>query len=282
MTQTELLGVAADIRHVMDLERDNRQLTFVEELHKYCLYDPINEKLVDNMPSVSSLLYNWCDKFDAERMSMIMCNQDEHKAAELRAEWEEKGRVASNVGSYAHYKLEQYVWSLFDIDKQTRKPEYTLSEDDFKEGLMMLENGIVMIGNIIKAGFVPLDTECIMGSIELGYFGQCDNLWLGFFKNQLVFLMTDYKTNLSKNFEVRHFNKPMNVPFGKLYDTELSKYFLQQPLYAQLFKDMLKNTKYKDVPFIGFRVLHLREDGQSHKIPMWVYEEIKKIYPINE
>ena len=96
----------------------------------------------------------------------------------------------------------------------------------------------------------------------------------------MVFLMTDYKTNKSKNFEPQPYNKPMKEPFQQLLDTDLSKYYVQQPLYAQLFKDMLIGTPYEDILFAGFRIIKLRDGGEIIKIPSWVYDEVKKIYPI--
>lgn len=277
----ELLSIASDIRNELEKERVNRQLSFVEESHKYGIYDPINEKIVHDLPSVSSLLKNWYIPFDGEKKSLDMTDGDEEKANKLRESWSKLGRDASSMGSYAHYKLEQYLWNLYDIDIETRKPFYEMDNDGTKLAQEMLNNGVNLIHTIISNGFVPLATECVMGSIELGYFGQCDNIWLGYHNNRLVLLMTDYKTNKSQNFEIASYNKPMLSPFEKMLDTDLNKYYIQQPLYAQLFTDMLKNTKYKDIPFIGFRILHLRDGGKSIKIPTWVYEEVKKLYPIN-
>ena len=70
--------------------------------------------------------------------------------------------------------------------------------------------------------------------------------------------------------------------FSELIDNDLSKYYIQQPLYAQLFLDMLKNTPYKNIPFIGFRILHLRDGGKSFKIPRWVYKEIQKLFILSK
>ena len=66
METKELLEIASDIRKELEKERVNRQLSFVEETHKYGIYDPINEKIVHDLPSVSSLLKNWYTPFDAD------------------------------------------------------------------------------------------------------------------------------------------------------------------------------------------------------------------------
>ena len=278
MKTNDLLSLGKDIRQYLEEERERRQLTFVEEEHKYGIYNPMNESIVTDYPSVSTLMKKYSIPFDEVTKSIEMCKGNEEKAANLRAEWKEKGDYAGSVGSYAHYKLENYLLELFDIEKDTRKPEYDLDEKGLGEGQSMVKTGVNLMHIIIEKGFVPLDTEVIMGSNDLGYFGQCDNMWLGFIKDQVVLLMTDHKTNQTKNFAVRPWNVPMFAPFEYLLDTDLNKYYLQQPLYALLFNDMLKNSPFSHIPFAGFRILHLRGNGNIHKIPMRVYEDIRKLY----
>lgn len=280
MTQKELLNLAEDIRKTLQDVRNKKQLSFVEKTHKYSIYDPVSESIVSHLPSVSTLLKKFHEPFDSFAVSIRMMDGDEDKAEELRDQWTKMGADASSIGSYAHYKLEQYVWNLYDIPIETRKPYYNLNDEEMLLAQEMLNSGVNMVHTITSRGFVPLDTETIMGSIELGYFGQCDNLWLGVHKGKLCFLMTDYKTNKTKNFEEQPYNGQMYEPFQTLKDTALSKYFIQQPLYAQLLKDMLKDTPYKDIPFVGFRIIHLRDGGKMIKIPLWVYDEVKKLYPI--
>lgn len=280
MKINELLNIAQDIRECIEESRVIRKLKFVEKYHKYSIYDPVNERMTSNLPSVSTLIKKYSEPFDNIGKSVEMMGGNVLLAEELREKWDKKGTDSSSMGSYVHYKLEQYVWNLFDINRDIRKPYYNLGHDELLEAQGMLKNGINLIHTIINNGFVPLDTECIMGSIELGYFGQFDNMWIGVNKDRISLLMTDYKTNLTKNFQVMPWNEPMKEPFGKLMDTKLSEYYIQQTLYAQLFKDMMKNTIYKDIPISGFRILHLRDGGSSIKIPWWVYQEVQKLYPL--
>ena len=279
MRLDELLDIASDIRFVLSESRKTRGLTFEEESHKYSILDASGNEVSD-LPSVSTLLKNWCTPFDTVSKSLEMCNNNEILAEQLRNEWELKGTHASSIGSYVHYKLEQYLWNAFDIEMETRKPIYNLDQYQLNEALSMVETGVNLINTIIGHGFVPIETECVMGSLPLGYFGQADNIWLGHMKKSLVLLMTDHKTNQSKNFKNKPYNKPMHTPFESLLDTDLSKYYIQQPLYAQLFKDMLAGSKYENLDFIGFRIIHVRDGGEIIKIPNWVYNEVKKIYPL--
>ena len=282
MKTNELLDLAQEIRDTLENVRKERKLSFVENTHKYSIYDPINERITSNLPSVSTLIKQYSEPFDSIGKSLEKTGGDVLMAEELRAKWAKMGADSSSIGSYTHFKLEQYVWNLFDINMEVRKPQYDVSGQDLLDAQEMVRVGINLIHSITQNGFVPLDTECVMGSIELGYFGQCDNLWLGVHNGSIVILSSDYKTNLTKNFQVRPWNVPMYEPFQNLMDTTLSEYYIQQPLYAQLLSDMLKNTIYKDIPIIGFRILHLRDGGKSIKIPNWVYKEVKKLYPISE
>ena len=56
---------------------------------------------------------------------------------------------------------------------------------------------------------VLLDTELLLGSIELGYVGTPDKLWLVLNKNQdkIYLYCTDWKTNQPKNFQPQWFTK---------------------------------------------------------------------------
>jgi hypothetical protein len=280
MTVNELLDLASDIRIKLDEVRAKRQLTFEEKGHKYSMFDPNKNKTVDDLPSVSTVLKDFYEEFDSLEASLRKANGDVKMAEELRESWNKMGDDASSVGSYAHFKLEQYVWSLYDINMHLRKPEYTLNNEELLLAQSMVLNGVNLIHRITEKGFVPLETEAILGSVDLGYFGQCDNTWLGIHKNQISILMTDHKSNKTKNFETKPYNKPMKAPFDRLPDTALSKYYIQQPLYAQLLKDMLNETVYKDIPIVAFRILHLRDGGKMYKIPMWVYDEVQKLYPL--
>ena len=143
------------------------------------MYDPNKNKIITDMPSVTTVLKDFYTPFDKYQKSMDMTDGNQEEANKLIEKWEALGESASSKGSYAHYKLEQYVWSLFDIDKDVRKPEYNLNDEDFELAQEMVQNGVAQIHKIVERGFVPLDTEIVMGSVDLGYFGQCDNIWLG-------------------------------------------------------------------------------------------------------
>lgn len=280
MNITQKLNLSKDISETLNQVRKERKLHFEEKNHKYFIHHPEKNKIVDDLPSVTKVLKRWYEPFDSLNKSLQMMKGDEGLAEELRKEWKKEGDDANSIGSFTHFKLEKYIWDIFDIDHQTRKPFYDLKNKELLEAQNMVKTGVGLLHKIIEKGFVPLETESIMGSVDLGYVGQSDNIWLGEYKKGFRLIISDYKTNKTKNFKKHHYHQPMFEPFEDLYDTDLSKYFIQQSLYKELLKDMLKETPYKDIPISGLFILHLRDGGRVIKVPEWVSSKVSSIFPI--
>ena len=60
------------------------------------------------------------------------------------------------------------------------------------------------------------------------------------------FVITDWKTNQPKNFEVHHYTDKLFSPFNNYHNNALGHYYLQLPLYGRLLRKMLEGTKYSD------------------------------------
>lgn len=286
----ELLEMANEIRSLLDQRRKEIQLSFEEENHRYEML--VDGELIDELPSVSGILDENFTKFDKEGVSLKMCEEKNEKAIPflekangdvllaqelLKKSWEDEGTSASNFGSYTHFKLEQYLWSLFDVERDFRKPEYTLTEKEHKLGISLTRKGVDMIHELISKGCVPIDTEVVMGSPRLGYFGQADNIWLcKTLGGKIVVIFTDWKTNKSKNMVTNEmYDNLLSYPLDIIHDNTIGKYSLQQPLYALLFKDMLKGTKYEDLEIGGFRILKLRDEPEVIKVDNRLLERAK-------
>ena len=82
-------------------------------------------------------------------------------------------------------------------------------------------------------------------------------------------VVTDWKTNQPKNFEVQHYTGRMYPPFQEYHDTALGHYYIQLPLYARLLIKMLKGTKYENIKLLGCVIVLLKEDGTfvEYKVP---------------
>jgi hypothetical protein len=100
------------------------------------------EKIIEELPSVSALLKQWYEPFDSLSKSIEMMNGDVDLASDLRKQWQKKGEDANSIGSFTHYKLEKYVWDIFDIQKTTRKPFYNLKNEELYEAQKMVKTGV--------------------------------------------------------------------------------------------------------------------------------------------
>jgi len=95
-------------------------------------------------------------------------------------------------------------------------------------------------------------------------------------KGELGFIVTDWKTNKPKNFEVQWFTNMMYEPFEYLHNTALGHYNLQLPLYTKLFLNMLRGSKYEDIKFLGGIIVLLKDDAtyEEYRIPKKVSQKI--------
>lgn len=78
-------------------------ITFEEESHTYTVAG------VGNMTPVSTVIAQFFNPFDAEQASLRKCCGDAVAAARLREEWEAKGTFASQVGTFLHEQIENYL-----------------------------------------------------------------------------------------------------------------------------------------------------------------------------
>jgi hypothetical protein len=88
-------------------------------------------------------------------------------------------------------------------------------------------------------------------------------------KDGFGFVITDWKTNQPKNFEVQYYTGKLYPPFNNYHDNALGHYYLQLPLYGRLLKKMLKNTKFNDTKLLGNVVVLLKDDATfvEYKVP---------------
>ncbi len=85
----------------ISFEQDGK-LSFNEEEHIYTLNGTV-------MRSVSSVVAMFFREFDALRISLKKCNGNAIEAARLREDWESRGCVASQAGTFLHKQIEDYL-----------------------------------------------------------------------------------------------------------------------------------------------------------------------------
>ena len=200
-----------------------------------------------------------------------MSNGDVEGQQKLLAEWKDAGDYSTNMGSRVHYVLETDTIERFGKYKEVREPIFICDDSQIIKSDKMIIGGKKYLDLMEERGAILLDTESILGDDEFGYTGQPDKIWLMMNKDKtdFGFVITDWKTNQPKNFEIQHFTGRMYPPFNQYRDTALSHYYIQLPLYARLLIKMLKGTKYENTKLLGCVVVLLKDDStyQEYKVP---------------
>jgi hypothetical protein len=266
----DLKEVSQEVKEILDQRRKAVGLSFVESKHIY--YMMTNEgKITSKFPSVSKIIKNFYKPFDAQGISARMAKGDLEVQRQLLAEWKQAGEDSVNLGSRAHFELERYIVEQYDNFKEVRRPKFYCDENQIIRSDKMIESGKKFIDLMHKRGAVLIDTEMVMGDPTLGYVGQSDDTWLMLNREQtdFGFVVTDYKSNQPKNFEIMPYTEKLYPPFDDYPDNALGHYYLQIPLYGKLLMKMLEGSKYENNKFLGGVVVLLKDDGTyvEYKVP---------------
>jgi len=262
----KLNKIALEIREIIDKKQKELELSFVEDTHTYYIKDE-NGDITSKFPSVSTVIKQFYNEFPEHEISFRMSNNDIFEQDRLLKEWKGEADYANNKGSRVHYLLEKDLLAMYGSYKEVRKPIFECDKTQIEDGNRMIDAGHDFIRAMHRRGSVLLDTEMILGSNELKYTGQPDKVWLMYDKGgTLGFIITDWKSNKEKNFEVHHYTEPMLPPFQHEMDTALSHYKIQLPLYARLILNMLKGSKYENLKFFGCVIVHLNKFGKYKEI----------------
>lgn len=276
----DLKIISQEINELLENRRKELDLTFVEEDHIYFMRDT-DGVLRKTFPSVSKIIKKFHKPFDAEGKALEKCNGDPEEAAILQEQWSALGSYATNMGSRVHFELETEVVERNGAYKEVRQPIFECDEAQLLKSDSMIVAGKSFLDLMEERGAVLLDTEIVLGDNELGYTGQPDKCWLMFNKDKTDFglVITDWKTNQPKNFEVQWYTGKMYPPFEDYRDTALSHYYIQLPLYARLLLKMLKGTKYENLKLLGCVVVLLKEDSTfvEYKVPSQVNKTVLEI-----
>jgi hypothetical protein len=276
----DLLNISHEIKDLLEKRRKELDITFVEEEHVYYMRDT-EGVLRKTFPSVSKLLKKFYKPFDSEGMALKMCKGDPEAAVLLQEEWKTLGNISTNLGSRVHYELETDLVSRYDSYKQVRRPIFECDQTQLIKSDIMISAGKTFIDLMQERGAVLLDTEIVLGDNILGYVGQPDKVWLMMNKPKTDFgiVVTDWKTNQPKNFEIHHYTGRMFSPFQDLHDNALGHYYLQLPFYARLLIKMLEGTKYENTNLLGCVVVLLKEDGtfEEYRVPPSVNKRVLEL-----
>lgn len=277
MNNEELNKVAQEIREILVERRKEFELTFSEEDHIYFMKDT-DGKYRNNFPSVSKVLKHFYDEFPAEEIALKKAGGNLKEQQRLLEEWKAKGDASTNMGSRIHYFLEKQTLEIFGLDKEVRQPNFDCDLFQLAKSESMIEGGKKYLDLCEQRNLVLLDTEAVLGHPELGYTGQPDKVWLttNAKGDEFGLLITDWKSNQPKNFQVHNYTSSMKEPFDLYPNNALGHYFLQLPFYGKLLIKMLEGTKYENIKLYGCIIVLLTEDKDfvEYRVPKDVMSKI--------
>jgi len=285
-----LKTIRDEINEIIKEKQKKLNLTFFEDTHTYTM-DDIHGNTTSEWPSVSKVLKLFYDEFDSDGIAEKKAKGDPVEKARLLKEWEDAGTYSTNMGSRVHYILEKNTLEKFNVEKEVRKPEFDCDFTQILKGDSMITAGNDFLDLMKNRGAELLDTEIVLGSNILGYVGQPDKFWLieNKYKTEIGLIITDWKTNKPKNFEVSFFTKNMKPPFNQYPNNALGHYYIQLPLYGKLLLDMLKGSKYENIKIYGGIIVLLKEDStyEEFRIPKQIFNivdnlEINKLLKKNK
>ena len=273
-----LKDISLEINDLLEKRRQELELTFIEEEHIYYMKD-LDGKIKRNFPSVSKIVKKFHKSFDAEGMALKMSKGDPEGQAKLLAEWKQAGDLSTNMGSRVHFELESDTISRFGNYKEVRQPIFEINEEQQRKSDNMIIAGKQFLDLMLERGGILLDTEIVLGDPTEQFTGQPDKVWLMMNKEKddFGFVITDWKTNQPKNFEVHHYTDRLYPPFNHYHNNALGHYYLQLPLYGRLLRKMLEGTKYSDTKLLGNVIVLLKDDSTfiEYKVPPQINNAIQ-------
>lgn len=275
-----LKEISKEINELLEKRRKELRLTFVEEKHIYYMLDNTG-KIRSNFPSVSKVMKKFFEPFDADKISLRMAKGDRAAQKVILEQWRQAGDYSTNMGSRVHYELEVDLIGRNGNYKKVRQPIYNINEEQELKSNNMIIAGKEYLNLMEERGAVLLDTETVLGEPGLGYTGQPDKTWLMMDKTNENFglVITDWKSNQPKNFEINSYTGKLYPPFDSHPDNALGHYYLQIPLYARLLIEMLKGTKYEGLNYFGGVIVLLKDNAEyvEYKVPKDINNGIMKM-----
>lgn len=233
-------------KYLNELNKAFKDFKFFEEDHHY----EFKEKQVGI--SVTRLIEDYCNEFDAETIAEKVAERDNKSVQEVLNEWKQKNEWACKKGSMCH-EFAQRLWTqkymigfggVFDTKQQ--------SEDAHK-----IAGQAVEFYNKNHDKLEHLADEFIIGNEEYDVASAIDHLFINKLTGGLI--LVDYKTNsdIRKN---EKYAKNMKVPLSHLKDTTLNHYFIQLSIYKYLVE------KYTNLKIEDFFIVYMSENIENYEI----------------
>lgn len=214
--------------------------------------------------SVTSLISQYENEFDAETMADRVATRDGKTIQEVLDEWKYKNDFSKVKGSTCHeyaqtrWNGEKFCYNAFD------------ESAEYENAVATIQWQVTSFYRDYKDKLEHLADEFIIGSEEYDIASAIDHLFVNKLTGELV--LVDYKTNtdLYKNDK---YAKSMKVPLAHLKDTTLNHYNLQLSIYKYLLE------KYTNIKVSEMFIVWFSEQNENYQIVNVDYlkEEVIKI-----
>lgn len=201
--------------------------------------------------SVTTLIGDYCNKFNAEEIAEKVAVKENRSVQEILDEWKYKNQFARNKGTNGH----NFAQSLWNGEL------YHEIEFDLSEGFKMANNAIYNQAknfyNDFSSKLEHLADEFVVGSEEYDIASAIDHLFINKLTGRLVLI--DYKTN-SDIHKSEKYAKNMKIPLNNLKDFTLNHYYIQLSIYKFLIE------KYTGLVIDEMFIVWFSENNENYEI----------------
>lgn len=202
--------------------------------------------------SVTRLIEEYTNEFDAETIAEKVAIRDGKTIQEVLDEWKEKNEWSCKKGSMCH-EFAQKIWK----SKNRVDFEGEFSTYEQAEAVNRINNQAINFYNDYHDRLEHLADEFVIGSDTYSIASAIDHLFINKLTGGLV--LVDYKTNsdIHKN---EKYAKNMKVPLSHLKDTTLNHYSIQLSIYKYLVE------KYTNLKIEEFFIVYMSENIDNYEI----------------
>ena len=216
--------------------------------------------------SVTRLIEEYCNEFDAEGMAEKVANRDGKTIQQVLDEWAYKRDFSCEKGKTIH----EYTQSLFSGNDWHLRPF-----DNSKEYLEVVEKIKHHSNNYYndyKDRYIHIKDELLIG-VEWANIGSAiDHLFYDKVNKGVV--IVDYKTNsymdgYYDNPDKKVYKKYMMIPFPDTLDNSYEHYKIQLSIYKYILQELL------GIPVLRTEIVYLTENKDNYEVIQIPYEKEK-------
>ena len=192
--------------------------------------------------SVTRLIEDYCNEFDAQPIAERVAIRDGKSVQEVLDEWEYKNKFACAKGSTCH-EFAQSRWS-----GEVWEEKHFDGSEEYERAVEIIQHQANEFRIDYKDRLEHLADEFIIGSEEYDIASAIDHLFINKLTGGLI--LVDYKTNsdIHKN---EKYAKDMKVPLSHLKDFTLNHYYIQLSIYKYIV-EKYTNLKIEDMFIVWF------------------------------